>query len=344
MNVRVCFELDASAPLNVDGARTVLAGWLEARHRGGAIQVGVCKRDGSAALFSQSSWLGLTGDEWCICECMSPRPVPGIRIDDDSDPYSPQCVDLAPISGHGDILLGDLEAQGYFPLAVINALALLIWTPRGRRRIRSLDELAAGFDPGRISRRPAAFDLDALNWFNRRCIAGLAVEALTGLFVPRWQEAFGVAHRAGGADLSPTDWQQLLTVAIRDETHYLAQAPELARPFFSDQFPMRADAVETLAQPYAPDVLRVFVGGLATLEPFAYDPIDRFVTALRYQFKNSHGIRSRDSMWVIRAALTGQLGGPCLIEACLLLGRARCIERAQAALKTDHCLPPASVI
>lgn len=333
MSVRVCFELDSLAPLNIDGARTALLGWLEARHHGGTIKVIVCKRDCFAALLPQLSWLGLTDDEWSIHECESPQPVPGIRIHNDLDQDSPQCVYLEPISEHGDILLRDLESQGYFPLAVINALALLLWTPRGRRHIRSLDELAAQFDPGRISHRPIAFDLDALDWFNRRYIAGLEVEALTGLFVPRWQEIFGAADRADGTGLSPVEWQRLLTTAIRDETHYLAQSPELARPFFADQFPVCIDAVETLARPYAPDVLRAFVDGISTLEPFAYDPLDRFVTALRYQFKNSHGIRSRDSMWVIRAALTGQLGGPCLIEACLLLGRARCIERARIALQ-----------
>ncbi|MBN1934354.1 MAG: hypothetical protein JW934_06800 [Anaerolineae bacterium] len=245
----------------------------------------------------------------------------------------PQFAHLPSIADHRDTPLHVFRSEGYFPPALVNALALLGWSPKGKRRVWSLDKLVAQFDIRRISRHPATFDRDALDWFNRRYLSQFDAETLAEMFIPRWQDAFGVAHRADGTGLSPVKWQRLVTAAIRDETHYLAQAVDLARPFFADQFPVQADAVETLAQPYAPDVLRAFVDGLSTLEPFAYDPLDRLVTALRYQFKNSHGIRSRDSMFVVRAALTGQLGGPCLIEACLLLGRTRCIERAQAALQ-----------
>ena len=101
----------------------------------------------------------------------------------------------------------------------------------------------------------------------------------------------------------------------------------------SRQHPWGHDGVErVLAQPYALDVLRAFIEGLPTVEPFEYDPIDAFVSDLRLRFKASHGIRSRDVMYAIRAALTGRLDGPCLVVACQLLGRWRCRERARMRL------------
>ena len=36
----------------------------------------------------------------------------------------------------------------------------------------------------------------------------------------------------------------------------------------------------------------------------------------------------------LRAALTGRMDGPCLVEICQLLGRERCRTRALAAMET----------
>jgi|GEM_PF-2784522 len=255
----------------------------------------------------------------------------------------PQYLHLPSVITSGRMWLNDLQAEGYFPLALVNAIATLGWTPRGRRRLHHLDELIAQFDLEHISRHATKWDITTLDDFNRRYLSQLDLATLSELLVPYWQTAFGTAHRADDTGMTPTAWQQLLTRAIRSELHRPAQAVELARAFFDDRFPVRTDAIETLTQPYAPDVLRAFTDGISTLEPFAYDPLNEFVSALRYRFKASHGIRSRDAMFVIRAALTGRLDGPCLIEACLLLGRARCLERAtRRAVCPDRLCRPFS--
>jgi nondiscriminating glutamyl-tRNA synthetase len=253
---------------------------------------------------------------------------------------APQFVHLPPIVQGGALLndtgpgavLDGYKDKGYLAPAIANHLARLGWSPRGKRRLRSLEELADAFDLRRVSRSPAPFDVARLDWFNRRAISALGATELAQLLVPRWQAAYGVAHRAEGTALSPGEWQHKLALAIRSELYVLAQAPEKARFAFVDRVQQQPDGAETLAQAYAPDILRAFIDGIAGLAAFTFECIDAFVTALRYRFKASHHIRSRDVMFVIRAALTGELGGPCLVEACELLGRRRCVERAKAAL------------
>jgi glutamyl/glutaminyl-tRNA synthetase len=123
-----------------------------------------------------------------------------------------------------------------------------------------------------------------------------------------------------------------LALAIREELDCLDQAAKRARFAFADEVTWDEEARQALARPYAIEVLESFARGLPDVEPFAYDAIDAFVRDLRLRFKASLSIRSRDVMYVIRAALTGQRGGPCLVEVCQLLGRDRCIERARAAI------------
>jgi len=166
-----------------------------------------------------------------------------------------------------------------------------------------------------------------LNWFNRRYVQGQDIAQAARWLVPYWQRAYGTSDRAADTELTPTEWQQTLTQAIVGELDFLGQAGERARFAFQDRVELSAEAQEMLAQPYAQQVLCAFAQGIAALQPFTYQAIDAFVSELRMRFKAALGIRSRDVMYTLRAALTGRTDGPCLILACQVLGRTRCILR-----------------
>jgi glutamyl/glutaminyl-tRNA synthetase len=225
--------------------------------------------------------------------------------------------------------------QGYLPLAVANDLARMGWTPRGRRALLSMEALAARFDLSRVSRGPIQPAPGQLAWLNRRCIAGLEPEARTRLFAERWQRAYGVADRAAGTGLRHAAWRALLADAVMGEVDALAQVPALVRFAFAVEVEPDADAEDVLSRPYAGEVLAAFAEGLSTVEPYAYDQLDAMIHALRLRFKEMLGVRSRDVLHVARAALTGRVDGPCLVVACQLLGRARCLQRAQREAHTD---------
>jgi len=363
MTIRVRLSLDWPANLTPDPLRVALFGWLFARHHKGVLILNIRGRkpgtpppDAHQRIFEQLHWLGL---DWDRAPSVDDNPSSQRTVIDDHEMRvthvfqdekhlettprylqlcrelgwtPPQFVSLPPIDGEPGVSLESYRARGYLALAIVNHLARLGWSPKGKRRVLSLAELATRFELSRLSRRSPPFDPERLAWFNHRCIRQLDVETLTPLLIPYWRASYGIDHRAVGADLTPTAWRYTLAAALADELRDLAQASDLARPFFTDQIAPQPDAAGALAQPYAPDILRAFIDGLPALDPFAFDKIDKFITALRCQFKAAYRIRSRDVMFVIRAALTGQLGGPCLVIACQLIGRARCIERAQKAL------------
>jgi glutamyl/glutaminyl-tRNA synthetase len=227
--------------------------------------------------------------------------------------------------------VANLRREGYLPLAVANQLARLGWTPRGKRALLSLEALIERFDLDRIQTRPVVYDERQLDWFGRRALSEHPLPKVAQLMAPFWQEAYGLAHRAAGTELDPADWQCLLASAIRDEVHFMAECVAKARFALSDTVRYDERARMVLSEPYAVPILEAFEAGMARVAPFTFVPIDRFVSELRWEFKASCDIRSRDVMHVIRAALTGRVDGPCLIEACQLLGRWRCIERSRSA-------------
>lgn len=70
---------------------------------------------------------------------------------------------------HGDPSYEDLLAMGYLSDAIVNYVALLGWAPTGEQKEREffrLEELAEYFDIAGLSKSPAIFDLNKLNYFN----------------------------------------------------------------------------------------------------------------------------------------------------------------------------------
>ncbi|HKJ01437.1 MAG TPA: glutamate--tRNA ligase, partial [Longimicrobiales bacterium] len=69
---------------------------------------------------------------------------------------------------HGATAVGDYEAQGILPEAMVNFLALLGWNPGDEREVMERAELIQAFTPERILKKSSVFDLDKLSWLNGR--------------------------------------------------------------------------------------------------------------------------------------------------------------------------------
>jgi glutamyl/glutaminyl-tRNA synthetase len=223
--------------------------------------------------------------------------------------------------------------QGYLGLAVANDLARMGWTPRGKRQLLELVQLAACFDLSRMARGPVTPLPGQLDWFNRRCLNRLDAPQRTRLMADRWERAYGLADRAQGTGLAPGEWQQALAGVVSSEVHALAEVPGKVRFAFVDPVDFDRQALELFSRSYAPQVLSAFAERISRLDPFTYEAIDAAISALRWEFKAALGIRSRDVLHVVRAALTGRVDAPCVVVVCQLLGRGRCLERAHHALE-----------
>jgi glutamyl/glutaminyl-tRNA synthetase len=342
MGVCVLYEVSAAGRLTLASARTALHGWLFARHEGGQFllySAGYPVSLADASMLGELRFLGLDWDEVlddrrtaAVTHVFRAAPPPPDIAGKDLSQYVP----LSPIKGPDcKTELGEFVRQGYAGLALSNCLARLGWSPRGKRALLTLDELVARFELGRLSHRPVVFDRRQLDWFNRRWLCALDADEVTALLAPHWQAAYGRAERAGDTSLSPKVWQQTLALAIREELDRPDQAVDKTRFAFMDDLLLDSASRTALDQSYAKPILRAFVRELPPAVPpaaFDFEPLDAFCREFRLRFKNAQGIRSRDVMYVLRAALTGRQDGPCLVVVCQLLGPERCIQRAKSAL------------
>lgn len=89
----------------------------------------------------------------------------------------------------GDPSFEDLLSSGYLVDAVVNFIALLGWSPGSTQEIFSLEELKAVFDIRGISKSPAVFDINKLNWMNGEYLRKMAPEEFHRVALPYLQKA-----------------------------------------------------------------------------------------------------------------------------------------------------------
>lgn len=78
---------------------------------------------------------------------------------------------------HGAEGVMEYEQEGYLPEALLNYLVRLGWS-HGDQEIFSLDEMIQAFDLSKVSKSPAIFNTDKLQWLNQHYIKTLSVEKI----------------------------------------------------------------------------------------------------------------------------------------------------------------------
>ena len=89
----------------------------------------------------------------------------------------------------GDASYEDFINKGYLKDAVLNYIALLGWSPGDDREMMSLSEMAEVFSVKGISKSPAIFDINKLNWLNGEYIRKMTIDEFTKTAMPFYKQA-----------------------------------------------------------------------------------------------------------------------------------------------------------
>lgn len=235
----------------------------------------------------------------------------------------------------GAVELDWYRQRGYLPEAMVNFLALMGWSPGSPSELMSREEMVRLFSLERLSRSPAVFDPDRLNWFNRQHMKRRPRSELAELGRPYLEKAFGSAHRwtEDGGFETPAAWIEALIDAVYEEIACLAELPDAVRFLFEEAPDYAEDAAGALRAESAPAVLTRFQSMLAPLTRTEPARVHTLLQDLRREMQEGHALRGREVMFPLRAALTGRLHGPQLDVVVALLGRQRCILRLRRALE-----------
>jgi glutamyl-tRNA synthetase len=205
--------------------------------------------------------------------------------------------------------ISDFKNMGFIAPALVNYMTLLGWSPtESMQEIFALDEAASEFEMQRVTKAGAKFDWDKLDWINSQYLHAMPIPELTDRLSPVWQEA-GYEFDAEG----DRTWLEQLTTLLGPSLTRLNDAVAQAKVFFTPTLEYGEEAVAQLGQTGVGEVLTVISESLA--HPLTAEGAKELIS----QVVKQQGVKKGLVMRSLRAALTGEVHGPDLIETWLLL-------------------------
>lgn len=217
-----------------------------------------------------------------------------------------------PVSG--ELSVGFKEA-GYLPDAFINFLALLGWNPGGEKELFSIDDLIDAFSLDKINKAGAKFDIEKAKWFNQQYLKFMNDEEITDEFMALID-----------ADIDRAK-AKAIALSLKERVTFIQEMPEAGKFYFVAPSEYDEKVVRKKWNEEASAKLLEFAAELKEKSSFDKDSVKELLTE----------VLERDQMPIgrvmpaLRLALTGQAGGPDLMEIVEILGADETFERIKKA-------------
>ncbi len=224
---------------------------------------------------------------------------------------------------HGATGFEDLLKEGYLPEVIINYIALLGWCPKGNEEIFSLSELEKEFCIENISKSPAVFDYQKLQWFNAEYLRAMSDEEFTAVAKPYYDSVFGDTAYDGAK----------LTAILKARTVQLTDIPEMIKffkelPDYDKELFVNKKSKTNLEN--SPEILRTVTERLSALEDWSCDAIKELLINLATELELKNGT----VMWPARIAASGQTVTPGgAVEILDILGKEETLRRLNIGLE-----------
>ena len=226
---------------------------------------------------------------------------------------------------HGATAVSEFVEKGYLTDALVNFVALLGWAPSDSQEIKSLEEIAADFRIHEVSSSNSIFEYDKLNWMNGQYIKKMDLAKLTEMVKP-YLSCY---------DLTEYSQEQLQRIVeiTREPITILSELTNDTKYFFGADVEIEADVRENvLGTETSKKVLNYLLdGGLDKWDFADEEKLHDQLAEVRTYFKEQ-GIKPKETMWAIRAAVTGRTHGADMVAVLVLLGKDKVVSRIKAAV------------
>lgn len=227
---------------------------------------------------------------------------------------------------HGATSVMQFHEEGYLASAMVNYLSLLGWGYDDSQTIFSVEELVEKFSLERVSKNPAVFDIQKLEWMNGVYIRELSLEDLYELALPYWQKAGFLPAEVSSEE---KEYAQKILKELQSRIKLMAEVVELARYFFEDDYEYNEEVVEKiLTKPQTEEILNFVYEAVKTAPGLEEEHLKPLFKEGMIKF----GVKMGDLIQPIRVCLTGTNVSPGIYDVLVLLGRDRVLARIERTL------------
>lgn len=206
----------------------------------------------------------------------------------------------------------DFKEMGFTPEALVNYMTLLGWSaPDSTQEIFTLQEAAQQFGFERVNKAGAKFDWAKLDWLNSQYIHAMPVDKLTDLIIPYWEKA-GYKFDNG----RERSWLEQLVTLIQASMTRLTDAVDMSQLFFIETVQFTDEGLAQLKL----EGVAAAIDSIITAD-YHQQLSEATAQEIIKQVVKQQNVKKGLVMRSLRAALTGDVHGPDLIQSWLLLNQ-----------------------
>jgi glutamyl/glutaminyl-tRNA synthetase len=256
---------------------------------------------------------------------------------------------------HGATSVDYYRERYYLPDGFINYLALLGWSYDSKRELFSRKALIKHFSLKKISRNPAVFDNDKMEWINAEHLKKLPLLRKTELvrnvlreeglipgdftvnidkpvdleIVPGNEPSGNGSARDSGGAMNP-EFKRLAMIinVLGNRLKLLKDSPDMIGYFYTDDYDVDEEAVRIhLMRSEVPERLEKLATRYDRLKYFDRESVEKSLRDLAFELEISAG----ELIHPCRVALTGKRVSPDIFWVVILLGKSKSVERLRKA-------------
>ncbi len=242
----------------------------------------------------------------------------------------PQFAHLALILGpdkkklskrHGVTSILQFREDGYFPLAMLNFLAQMSWSPGEEKKLYSREEMIKEFSLEKLSKGSPVFDPDKLDWLNGQLISQMSVDELAPYVFEELKKENIIQKEPGGNE---KDWYSKLIDLLKERSRKIKDFPLRAKPFLSGDIDYDPAGIEKhLRDERLEELLPKLSEEFARMESFSAENIEK-VLRLRAE---KEGVKAALLIHALRMLVVGTPVSPGIFDVLALIGKEKTIER-----------------
>lgn len=226
---------------------------------------------------------------------------------------------------HGATAVSEFVEKGYLTEALVNFVALLGWSPSDGVEIKTIDEIAQDFRIADVSSSNSIFEYDKLNWMNGQYIKKMDIKELTEKIKP-YLSCYDLT------ELSQEKLEKMVEVT-REPITILSDITKDVDYFFGQDVNVEAEVQTNVLDTENSQIVLKEV--LSRVDTWGFEDSEKLhedLAEIRNFFKEK-GIKPKETMWAIRAALTGRTHGADISAVIEILGKDKVKNRIQKAIK-----------
>ena len=231
---------------------------------------------------------------------------------------------------HGATSVEEYRDAGYLSDAFVNYLALLGWALDGETTIVPRDVLASRFSLDHVSKNPATFDPEKLDWVNGQYLQAMDDSTFSSEVLMPQLVAAGLESE--GAPAHDSAWYDLLSSLLKPRTTLAPQVVEKAR------FLYEGDEVTLDEKSVSKNIAKEGVSACLEAAREALEAIDadgwhaEAIDAALEELPERLGVGKRKVFQAVRVAECGNQVSPPLGASMELLGRDTSLARLTRAM------------